>query len=175
MINLIRYILATALFSLTTYYCQAQFINLQLKIEPELSASVEQDLDFGTLISNSGRTEIQLGDVNMGVFSIKAFHTQNVYLNLEYPDVLRHDNPAVRDEIPLQLSMSYNNTGNNSAANSTSLATNNGFVSIHEDTDLETRNDIWKQMYIYVYGAIEVGNIPNGVYTGEIVLSVDYD
>lgn len=161
-------------FSLSSF-AQAQFINLQLKIEPELSATVEQNLDFGTLISNSGRTEIQLGDVNMGVFSIRALHTQNVYLNLQYPDVLLHDNPGISEEIPLQLSMSYNNTGNNNAVNSLPLAANSGFISIHEITELDSRNDIWKQMYIYVYGAIEVGNIPNGVYTGEIVLSVDYD
>ena len=156
-------------------FARAQFINLQLKIEPELSATVEQDLDFGTLISNSGRTEIQLGDVNMGVFSIKAFHTQNVYLNLQYPDVLSNENPAVDDVIPIELNMSYNNTGNNNAVNSSPLSSNNGFVSVHENTELENRNDIWKQLYIYVYGAIEVGNIPNGVYTGDIVLSVDYD
>ncbi|MEQ8525862.1 hypothetical protein [Gracilimonas sp.] len=154
---------------------KAQFINLQLKIEPELSATVEQDLDFGTLVTNSGRTEIQLGDVNMGVFSIRAFHTQNVYLNLQYPEVLRNENPAISDEIPLQLNMSYNNTGNNNAINSAPLTANSGFISIHDNTQLENRNDIWKQMYIYVYGAIEVGNIPNGVYTGEVVLSVDYD
>ncbi len=176
MISLVRFISATVLFSLLFIpSLQAQFINLQLKVEPELSATVEQDLDFGTLVTNSGRTEIQLGDVNMGVFSIRAFHTQNVYLNLQYPDVLRHDNPAISQEIPLQLSMSYNNTGNNNAINSTALSANNGYLSIHEDTELESRNDIWKQMYIYVYGAIEVGNIPNGFYTGEIVLSVDYD
>ena len=175
MISLIRLILSAIFISLFSCSIQAQFINLQLKVEPELSATVEQDLDFGTLVTNSGRTEIQLGDVNMGVFSIRAFHTQNIYLNLQYPEVLRSDDPEINEEIPLQLGMSYNNSGDNNAINSTNLVANNGFVSIHEDTELENRNDIWKQMYIYVYGAIEVGNIPNGVYTGEIVLSVDYD
>ena len=170
-----RFIYILLLFISLSPLTQAQFINLQLKIEPELSTTVEQDLDFGILVSNSGRTEIQLGDVNMGVFSIRAFHTQNVYLDLQYPEVLRNENPAISEEIPLQLSMSYNNTGNNNAINSTPLTQNNGLVSIHENTELENQNDIWKQMYIYVYGAIEVGNIPNGVYSGEIVLLVDYD
>ncbi|WP_020402046.1 hypothetical protein [Gracilimonas tropica] len=153
----------------------AQFINLQLKVEPELSATVEQDLDFGTQVTNSGRTEIQLGDINMGVFSIKAFHTQNVYLTLQYPESLESDNPANEAEIPLELNMAYNNTGQNSINGADILSDNNGMVSIHEDTRLESRNDIWKIMYIYVYGAINVGNVPNGVYTGDIVLSVDYD
>lgn len=162
----------TLIFSSLT---SAQFINLQLKIEPELSATVEQDLDFGTQITNSGRTEIQLGDVNMGVFSIKAFHTQNVYLTLQYPEVLESGNPSNEAEIPLELNMAYNNSGQNSVNGAAILSNNNGLVSIHEDTRLESQNDIWKTMYIYVYGAITVGNVPNDVYTGDIVLSVDYD
>lgn len=162
-------------FLCNTHTVHAQFINLQIKIEPELSATVEQDLDFGTQISNSGRTEIQLGDVNMGVFSIRAFHTQNVYLNLQYPSLLTNNDPAVNATIPLELNIAYNNTGTNAIESAVQLAGNNGLVSVHERTELRNRNDIWKQLYLYIYGAIEVGNIPNGVYTGDIVLSVDYD
>ncbi|MEX0845417.1 MAG: hypothetical protein WD022_09040 [Balneolaceae bacterium] len=158
-----------------TSSAQAQFINLQLRIEPELSATVEQDLDFGTQVTNSGRTEIQLGDINMGVFKIRAFHTQNVYLNLNYPNVLENNEPGIEAEIPMGLSMSYNNSGVNLPANSSLLPADGGLVSIHERTELENRNDVWKEMYIYVYGYIEIGNIPNGIYTGDIVLSVDYD
>lgn len=153
----------------------AQFINLQLKVEAELSATVEQDLDFGTQITNSGRTEIQLGDVNMGIFSIRAFRTQNVYINLEYPDVLTPTQAQVDAEIPLELNLSYNNSGTSTVSNSTPLPSNNGMVSVHESTQFEFDNEIWKELFIYVYGAIDVGNIPNGIYTGDIILSVDYD
>jgi hypothetical protein len=158
-----------------TFSAQAQFINLQLKIEPELSATVEQDLDFGTQVTNSGRTEVQLGDVNMGIFSIRAFHTQNLYMSLQYPESLENNAPGVEAEIPLELSMSYNNSGTNTPANSSALSDNNGYISIHDNIGPVNQNDIWKQMYIYVYGAIVVGNIPNGTYTADIVLSVDYD
>lgn len=153
----------------------AQFINLQLKIEPELSAAVEQNLNFGTQVTNSGKTEIQLGDVNMGVFSIKAFHTQNVYLNLNYPNFLTNNTTGAEAEIPLELNLAYNNTGNNNPNNANTLSPSGGFVSIHEYTELESRNDVWKQMYLYVFGSIEVGNIPNGTYTADIVLSINYD
>lgn len=153
----------------------AQFINLQLKIEPELSATVEQELDFGTQITNSGRKEISIGDVNMGVFSIRAYYTQNVYLSLRFPDALRHSNPAIREIIPLELSLAYNNSGTNRPSESIPLTANNGLVSVHEKTELESRNDIWKELFLYIYGYIDVGNIPNGEYTGDIVLSIDYD
>lgn len=153
----------------------AQFINLQLRVEPELSATVEQNLDFGTQVTNSGRTEIQLGDVNMGVFSIRAFHTQNLYLTLQYPETLVNDTPGIEDEIPLELEIAYNNRGNNNPLNALLLSNNSGLISIHERTQEEFDQEVWKEMYLYVYGAIEVGNIANGVYSGDIVLSVDYD
>ncbi|MCP9290088.1 MULTISPECIES: hypothetical protein [Gracilimonas] len=164
-----------AIFFILSTNSIAQFINLQLKIEPELSATVEQNLDFGTLISNTGTTEIQLGDVNMGVFSIRAFYTQNVYINLEYPEVLVHSQAGISQEIPLSLNMSYNNSGTNSITSANSIPASGGMVSIHDNTNLTNPSEIWKQLYIYVYGSIEVGNIPNGVYTGEVILSVDYD
>lgn len=175
MINLIRHIAFIVVLFGMMVPAQAQFINLQLKVEPELSATVEQNLDFGTQVTNSGRTEIQLGDVNMGVFSIRAFHTQNLYLTLQYPELLQSENPENEDEIPLELEMAYNNRGNNIPANARMLLDNSGLISIHENTQAEFDGQVWKQMYIYVFGAIEVGNIANGIYTGDIILSVDYD
>lgn len=154
---------------------KAQFINIQLNVEPEISASVEQNLEFGTQIINSGRNEIGLGDLNMGIFSIKAYYTQNVYLTLEYPEVLTHDNPAFSEAIPLELNLSYNNSGTNNVNSSTVLTGNEGLINIHENTQNIARNEIWQELFIYVYGYIDVGNIPNGVYTGDIVLTVDYD
>ena len=164
MINAIRYIGFFFLLGSITSPLHAQFINLQLKVEPELSATVEQNLDFGTQVTNSGRTTVQLGDVNMGVFSIRAFHTQNLYISLQYPD-----------QFPLELDMAYNNQGTNDATNANLLDANRGLVSIHERTQAEFDQEIWKEMYIYVFGAIDVGNIPNGVYTADIILTIDYD
>ncbi|MDR9416346.1 MAG: hypothetical protein RI564_08680, partial [Gracilimonas sp.] len=148
----------------------AQFINLQIRVEPELSATVEQDLSFGTLVSNYGRSEIQLGDVNMGVFNIRAFYTQNLYIDLEYPDVLINEDPENNDQIPIELFMAYNNRGNNNPANANVLSGNNGLISIHESTEADFDRKIWEEMYLYVYGSIDVGNIANGVYSGDIVL-----
>jgi hypothetical protein len=176
MTNIHRHILLMMMVALSlSFPIHAQFINLQLRIEPELSASVEQHLDFGTQVTNSGRTEIQLGDVNMGVFSIKAYYTQNVYLSMQYPVALV--NNAMEDEtkIPIQLHMAYNNSGKNTIKNAIPLPVAGGLVSIHENTALQNKSDIWQEMFIYVYGTIDVGNIPNGVYTGDIVLSLDYD
>ena len=153
----------------------AQFINLRLTVEPELRATVVQPLDFGTQITNSGRTTIELGDANMGIFSVRAYHTQNIYIDLQYPDALENNEAGIAADIPLVLGMSFNNTGTENPQNSTPLPLNEGLVSITQNTTPETEADVWKQMYIYVYGSIVIGNIPNGIYTGDIILNLDYD
>lgn len=153
----------------------AQFINIELSVEPEISASVEQNLDFGTQVINSGRNEISLGDLSMGIFSIKAYYSQNVYLTLDYPRALTHLNPAIENEIPLELSISYNNSGNNDFSEATPLVNNNGLIAIHDNTEGLSSNEVWQELYLYVYGAITVGTIPNGIYSGDILLTVEYD
>lgn len=155
----------------------AQFINLQIRIEPELSATVEQNLSFGQIIINSGVTEIALGDVNMGVFNVRAYHTQNIFIELEFPDALLHNNPSVSDEIPIDLNIAYSNNGRNNYEEAIPLINNQGFLPVFAPSRVgdNNRSDIWKEMFLYVYGSITVGAIQEGIYNGEILLLVEYD
>jgi hypothetical protein len=172
-----RISIATFFFVLSSsLHVSAQFINLQLKIEPELSATVEQNLDFGTVVTNSGEKFINLGDLSMGVFSIKAINTQSLYIELNAPDYLVNTNPLQNSRIPLNLNISYNNMGIDDASSSTPMDDNSIYVKVYEESDGNIINqDVWQIMYLYVYGSINVGNIPNGDYYGEVVLYVDYD
>src|SRR5690554_4993861 len=128
-----------------TYSCStsalAQFINLELKIEPELSATVEQSLNFGTQVTNSGATKINLGDLSMGIFSIRAFSNQKIHVALTYPDHLINNNPKLEDQIPLELAISYNNSGNNSYQNSTVLNDNTGSIQISKGLNIS--KEMW--------------------------------
>lgn len=154
----------------------SQFINLRLKIEPELNVTVEQSLDFGNVVSNSGYREVRIGDVRMGVFSIRAYYTQNIQINMLVPEELININPAVTERIPLQLEASYNNSGVNNINNAVHLSNNRGLISIYDgDENLSNSGDVWQEMFLYVYGGIDVGNIPNGIYTAEVVVSVTYE
>lgn len=150
----------------------AQFINLQITIEPELSAEVEQVLNFGEVVSNSGIKEIQLGDLNSGVFSIRAIRSQSLYIELNYPDALFQENSQT-NPIPLQLQVSYNNSGSNNISNAQLLQGRSGTLTVG-GAESNTRN-FWLKLYLYVYGYIDVGNIPNGVYKGDVTLFVSYD
>ncbi len=173
---MIRLFLIILIHVVSQIHLHSQFINLQIRVEPELSATVEQDLNFGQLVINSGITEIRLGDVNMGIFNIRAYYTQNIYVSLDFPTALIHDNPAIKDVIPMDLDVAYNNTGSRSVFNSTELEGNEGFLPVTENVLVTQRNqEIWQELLLFVYGSIDVGNVNEGLYSGEILLFVDYD
>lgn len=153
----------------------AQFINIQIKVEPELTAKVEQELRFGNIVSNSGKINIGLGDASMGVFSIKALYTQSVYVELNFPDFLENTNPVFDSTIPLFLEIAYNNSGIENINSSKYLSNNSGFISIFEAHSEKKPKFIWQDLYLYIFGTLDVGDIPNGVYNGEIQLIVYYD
>lgn len=169
-----KYIVLFSILFLIPKEGYSQFINLQIRIEPEITAKVERELDFGELVVNSGQKLIGLGDINMGVFSIRALYTQNIYLSLSAPNSLRHSNPAIADEIPIDLKIAYNNTGRNIADNSIELENDFAYVPVYRN-DIEAPKNIWQEMYLYVFGSLEVGDISFGEYFSEITLVVEYD
>ena len=146
----------------------AQFIDLQLEIEPKLEARTLRQFNFGTLNANTGRRFIGLGDVNMGIFSITALENQALLLNLQSPSELRHNNPGVKDFIPLELQMRYGYSLDN-PRNSQPII---DFTTVN----VESNNQIgpWSRIYLFIYGSIDIGNVEEGTYSNQIVLQVEY-
>ncbi len=175
--NIFLFSTAFILFGLVPGSVLAQFINLQIRIEPELSATVEQELDFGTFAINAGEQSIGISDVNAGIFSIRAYYTQNVFIDLILPPELTHINPAISDVIPIDLQLAYNNKGNRSSDEAVVLENNQGILPINEYGEIITSNsaEIWKEMYLFVFGSIYVNDIASGIYESDIVLSIEYD
>lgn len=175
MINAKHFFLLALFSLLVNSPISAQFINLNINIEPELSVTVEQNLNFGTLVSNSGFYTIPLGAVNAGVYSIRAYHTQNIYITLNSPDFLINESANSTDRIPISLNAAYNNSGINNQKLAIPLEGNSGYFPVHNPSSSSLKSDIWQALYLYVYGTIEVGNISNGTYSGEVVLYLEYD
>lgn len=165
---IILILLLTTLVSKASY---AQFVNVELVIEAELSASIEQELNFGNLIINSGLTEINIGDVNMGVFTIRAINTQTLYINMEYPNSLAGVDRFNADVIPLDLAMAYN-AKSDVAKDAIELTDGKGYILVNDSGSDEP--EIWKIMYLYLYGSIDIGNINAGTYEGTISLNIEY-
>ncbi len=153
----------------------AQFINLQIRIEPEITAKVEQNLNFGELVINSGEKFIGLGDLNMGVFSIRALYTQSIFLSMNTTDALVHTSPFLNDEIPINLNIAYNNTGDNNANRSIGLTEDLVYLPIYNNEEIPNPGTVWQELYVYVFGTIEVGEVPTGEYFSELTLVVQYD
>lgn len=176
MINTGKYISAVLFLIVFGYQnLNAQFINLQIRIEPEITAKVEQNLNFGELVIGSGQKYIGLGDINMGVFSIRALYTQSIYLSMNATDALVHTNPFITDQIPINLNIAYNNTGNNNANRSIELSEDLIYLPVYDNPGAPTPNPIWQELYVYVFGTIEVGEVATGEYFSELTLIVQYD
>lgn len=175
-------ILLTGLLLLCSYSSsQAQFLTLDLKIEPELRTSIDQELNFGTLATNSGEISIALGDLNMGIFRIRAFKTQNVHISLVHPTNLTRDGISANlDEyvIPLDLYMAYNYSDNEDYLDAKEIPNNMTYLPISEIPLNGVRSnsiDNWKELLVFLYGSILIDNIPSGNYSALVTLVVDYD
>jgi len=163
------FLLTVILFVIGSLNAQAQFIDLQLNIDSRITAQTEQPLEFGTIMSNSGRHMIELGSPNMGVFSITALENQNLLLTLDKPTELRHQNPGIDDTIPMELFSRYAYSTRN-YENSYPLPETVNSIQVEPNPEPGP----WNSIYIFMYGSVDVGNIRDGTYANEIVLSVIY-
>lgn len=146
----------------------AQYIQLSLEMEPQAKVQTERNLDFGVLVPNAGRRTIELGDINMGIFGITALEGQEIILRLNKPEVLTHNNPAINQSIPLQLFTRYGYS-RTSFANSRSFSGTTN-VLVEENPDIGP----WNTLYLFIYGSIIINNIPEGNYSNDIVLNIQY-
>jgi hypothetical protein len=89
------------------------------------------------------------------------------------PDSLASSDPSVQEQVPLALRASYSNNENQSAANSNMIEGNRASFPISQTSPLAGDRQ-WQLAYIYVYGEVMIGDIPQGEYTGSLVLSVEY-
>lgn len=156
-------------FLILPQHINAQFIDLQLEVDPEITTSTEQPLDFGTLTTNTGRRAIGLGSINMGIFSISALENQILLVTLDKPEELIHNNPAIQDIVPLDLYARYGYSSQN-YQDSYPLPEVTNSIKVESNPEPGP----WNTIYLFIYGSVNIGNIPDGVYTNEIVLDVEY-
>ncbi len=173
-------ILVIACFLIPVRQAQAQFIYFSMEVEPELSATTLEDLDFGTIPVESGRSSIGLGEAGMGVFMLRGLQYQRLTFELEVPEELNHELPGIDATIPIDLNFAYNNRGTNNSNTATIVDGLDATLTLLGD-DFQAGQPIseylqsnWAQMYIYVYGSIEIGNVPSGVYKNQVTVRVEY-
>ena len=147
----------------------AQFVQLRLDIKPKTTVNAKQMLNFGSLPVNSGTTTINLGDPNMGVFSIRAVKSQTLLINYINPSQLNHRNTEIEEHLPLQLDIDLgysNDRFNDTSTLSESLQT----ITIQENDD----KSFWNMLYVFLYGSVTVGDVPARRYKNNIVIDIHY-
>jgi hypothetical protein len=152
---------------------RSQFLNIQIDVEPSVDTVVEQRLDFGQLIAGSGLQQIPLGSPNMGVFHIRALRTQRMLISIDADPALIHSNPNISATIPMEIFANYTNDGIDNYRASNALSSDLELIIV--ETPDNNPNAIWSGIYIYIYGSIDLRNVPLGIYSGQIVLTVVYE
>lgn len=171
--NILKHLWLILILLLFPVLSNGQSLNIQIDVDPRVETTVEQNLDFGQVIGGAGRQSIMPGSPEMGIFKIRALRTQQLIIQMDGDEELLHENPDILDSIPLDLSASYTNFGVEDYELSTPLS------SIGESIVLETSNENpeseWSSLYIYVFGDVDVDQVREGLYTGEVVLTVIYE
>ncbi|MDX1618951.1 MAG: hypothetical protein R3224_09205 [Balneolaceae bacterium] len=165
------FLLAAWGFSVTD--SSAQYIHFSMTVEPELSADVVQNLDFGTYTINSGIQNVSKGNPNMGIFQIRALSNQHLLVTLNTPEHLIHSDPNIDSRIPIRLNASYTNNGVQDVEQSIPMTDNQAWFPIG-DQRVNGSSARRETAYIYIYGQVESGNVLQGDYVGQLVLNVEY-
>src|SRR6056297_2874843 len=150
----------------------AQTLRFSMDVQPELGIEVLQDLNFGTVITNSGTQRISMGESRMGIFKIKALAAQNALLTIQNPDYLNSEDANNGDKIPVSINAAYSS----SPAEYTDILhfkDNTLQISLGQD-DPSSLSPSWETGYVFIYGDIEVGSVSKGSYSGTLVLNVTY-
>jgi hypothetical protein len=109
----------------------------------------------------------------MGIFRIDALRTQKILMSLEVPEYLRQEFGPESARIPVELFAAFSNFGEENWRTAQPFRTPLQEIIIESPQD--NPEAIWSSAYIYIYGMIDIGTIPEGVYTGDIVLSIIYE
>ncbi len=153
-------------------YTQAQTVNYNMEVQPELSVEVLQNLNFGTVITNSGRQQINLSDNRMGVFEIRALATQSVLISLDKPEHLEGRQNGNTDQIPLSIQAAYSSQTND--YDNIIPFRDDNLRTILESVDNLENISAWETGYVFIFGDINVGDVIPDSYSSTLVLNVVY-
>ena len=152
---------------------RAQSFTIELDVEPRVETTVNQSLDFGQIITGTGLQEIPLGSPSMGIFQIRTLNAQNLIISLDPASELVHEELGEMASIPLNLQVNYTRNGVDDFRQSVPLTGFEEYITLEPPP--QNPQSAWTSVFLYVYGSIDLGMVPSGIYTGDVVLSVIYE
>ncbi|MDI6401913.1 hypothetical protein QLX67_07900 [Balneolaceae bacterium ANBcel3] len=166
-----------SVFMLLPSVSHGQFIRLSFDIESELIVEELRSLYFGEVVANAGVVRIPLGDMDMGVYRISGPRNLVVTLALDLPDYLTiEDEEGAEFQIPVSLETAYINRGENQAFEAMSMPPSFRFPILADAPDSPPGQPVPSaSAYVYVFGEIDIGDIPPGNYSANVFMSVEFD
>lgn len=154
------------------------------------------DLEFvGPIISGGGLYSVEL--IDSYVLSIIGVKYLDVGVQIQGDGVLTLDgNPEYANDpsrsIPFQLKAAYANMGENSVTDSRFIEVAGGNFGVSRFPILARQNLppgpppppptegfdqslVEEAAYLYLYGQIDVGDVVSGFYSGDIIITVEYE
>lgn len=132
-----------------------------------LSAYANKALNFGTVVAGTGTHSVAVTDAAAGKATISGQWNRTVIVTLAPPSNLVNG----ANVLTYTPGAAYNNTADDPAAATVWSApggTQAGFR-LRANRSGQTANG-----YIYLFGSIDVGNVPAGNYSGVYLVSVSY-
>ncbi|WP_249066950.1 hypothetical protein [Halalkalibaculum roseum] len=154
------------------YSVSAQTVQFSMNVQPELGIEVLQDLNFGTVISNSGTVGISLGESRMGIFKLKALAAQSAVLSIQKPEFLKSEVSNSKENIPVTIEAAYAKTPTE-FKEVLHFRDNLLQITLGEDNP-SNLSPSWETGYVYIYGDVIVGPVAEGSYSGTLTLNVTY-
>lgn len=162
----------------------SSFGNYTVSVETEPGF---ESLDFGNVIAGEGEISVNLGDdPGMAVLAITGVRYLDVIVTITKPNALLPMEAGVSDEIPFtSLQAAYANHGGNNYLQAKMMNGLQARFPILERQSTppgppptpprEGMDPPTETAYLYLWGAINVGNIAGGTYSATIDVTVEYN
>ncbi len=159
--------IAAIVFSSAPLY--SQFLNIEIPVKTESSADIHQKLTFNTFQPGTGLHKISVTDKTAGVYSMISYANQLVSVTVSKAVFLKHI--SHQDSIKLNIVAAYCNAGVNDPQKCIPFKNNKAFFKIYQSPAAEA---FWKTAYIYLYGSLNIGDVHEGLFRGEVALRISY-
>ncbi|NQV38735.1 MAG: hypothetical protein HQ509_12120 [Candidatus Marinimicrobia bacterium] len=167
-------------------FSHPQAIQFSIYVDSELTATTEQDLNFGDfIVAGQGLTEVNLGDPTMGKFRITGNEEMDIIVTTVVPSNLTESGGGP-NLIPLTLNMAYNNKGADNPAQAVTIVGGTARIPMKVRASGHPAGPpptpphseyipADADVFLYIYGNINIGSVAAGLYTATVSITVEYD
>jgi hypothetical protein len=148
---------------------KGQFVNLNLKVESKVTTKRTHPLHFKSVNVNSGHQSINWGSARMGTFHITALKHQSLLIRLDKPRFLYHEGAAFGSVIPVQLHVRYS-YASHEPDDAVLLRSTPVVITLHTGHSAGP----WRTVYLFIYGSLRIENVPAGIYSNKMVITLAY-